>query len=76
MSVLDALGYIKDNLDKDLAYRWSCRMAICGSCGMIHKNALFPIHFTKLSALGLLQGLTENGRLAILNWRSVGDLQK
>ncbi|MGF1726354.1 succinate dehydrogenase/fumarate reductase iron-sulfur subunit [Photobacterium nomapromontoriensis] len=35
MSVLDALGYIKDNLDKDLAYRWSCRMAICGSCGMM-----------------------------------------
>ncbi len=35
MSVLDALGYIKDNLDKSLSYRWSCRMAICGSCGMM-----------------------------------------
>ncbi|OBT16405.1 fumarate reductase [Vibrio sp. UCD-FRSSP16_10] len=35
MSVLDALSYIKDNLDKDLAYRWSCRMAICGSCGIM-----------------------------------------
>lgn len=33
MSVLDALGYIKDNLDGTLSYRWSCRMAICGSCG-------------------------------------------
>ena len=22
MSVLDAIGYIKDNLDKDLSYRW------------------------------------------------------
>ena len=30
MSTLDALGYIKDNLDKNLSYRWSCRMAICG----------------------------------------------
>lgn len=35
MSVLDAIGHIKDNLDKNLAYRWSCRMAICGSCGMM-----------------------------------------
>ncbi len=34
-SVLDAIGYIKDNLDKNLSYRWSCRMAICGSCGMM-----------------------------------------
>ncbi|WP_227699723.1 2Fe-2S iron-sulfur cluster-binding protein, partial [Raoultella ornithinolytica] len=32
-SLLDALGYIKDNLAPDLSYRWSCRMAICGSCG-------------------------------------------
>jgi fumarate reductase iron-sulfur subunit len=33
MSVLDALLYIKDELDGTLAFRWSCRMAICGSCG-------------------------------------------
>ncbi len=31
--VLDALNYIKDNLDGSLAFRWSCRMGICGSCG-------------------------------------------
>ena len=37
-SVLDALGYIKDHLDKDLSFRWSCRMAICGSCGMMVDN--------------------------------------
>ncbi|MCH1923978.1 succinate dehydrogenase/fumarate reductase iron-sulfur subunit [Shewanella sp. C32] len=34
-SVQDALAYIKDNLDKSLSYRWSCRMAICGSCGVM-----------------------------------------
>ena len=34
-SLLDALGYIKDNLAHDLARRWSCRMAICGSCGVM-----------------------------------------
>lgn len=37
-SLLDALGYIKDNLAFDLSYRWSCRMAICGSCGMMVDN--------------------------------------
>ena len=34
-SLLDALGYIKDELEPELSYRWSCRMAICGSCGMM-----------------------------------------
>ena len=33
MSVLEGLQYIKDNLDGSLTFRWSCRMAICGSCG-------------------------------------------
>jgi fumarate reductase iron-sulfur subunit len=32
--VLDALNYIKDKLDGSLSFRWSCRMGICGSCGM------------------------------------------
>ena len=26
--------YIKDQLDGTLSFRWSCRMGICGSCGM------------------------------------------
>jgi fumarate reductase iron-sulfur subunit len=33
--VLDALNYIKDNIDGSLTYRWSCRMGVCGSCGMM-----------------------------------------
>jgi len=33
--VLDALNYIKDRLDGSLTYRWSCRMGVCGSCGMM-----------------------------------------
>jgi fumarate reductase iron-sulfur subunit len=32
--VLDGLNYVKDQLDGTLAYRWSCRMGVCGSCGM------------------------------------------
>ncbi|MDH5628878.1 MAG: succinate dehydrogenase/fumarate reductase iron-sulfur subunit [Gammaproteobacteria bacterium] len=33
--ILDAVNYIKDNLDRSLSYRWSCHMAVCGSCGMM-----------------------------------------
>ena len=33
--ILDALNHIKDDLDGSLSYRWSCRMGICGSCGMM-----------------------------------------
>ena len=32
--VLDALNYIKDEIDSTLSHRWSCRMGVCGSCGM------------------------------------------
>lgn len=32
--VLDALNWVKDNVDGSLTYRWSCHMAVCGSCGM------------------------------------------
>ncbi|MGQ0650046.1 MAG: succinate dehydrogenase/fumarate reductase iron-sulfur subunit [Gemmatimonadaceae bacterium] len=32
--VLDGLNYVKDHVDGTLSYRWSCRMGICGSCGM------------------------------------------
>ncbi len=33
--VLDALNHIKDQIDGTLTYRWSCRMGVCGSCGMM-----------------------------------------
>jgi fumarate reductase iron-sulfur subunit len=33
--VLDAINWIKDNKDGSLTYRWSCRMGVCGSCGMM-----------------------------------------
>lgn len=32
--VLDALIYIKDNIDSTLSFRRSCREGICGSCSM------------------------------------------
>jgi fumarate reductase iron-sulfur subunit len=33
--VLDAINFIKDEVDPSVNYRWSCRMAVCGSCGMM-----------------------------------------
>ena len=38
MTILDGLIYIKENLDGTLAFRTSCRMGICGSCGMLVNN--------------------------------------
>lgn len=34
MTILDGLLYIKEKLDHSLSFRASCRMGICGSCGM------------------------------------------
>ena len=34
-AVLDGLNHVKDQLDGTLSYRWSCRMGVCGSCGMM-----------------------------------------
>ncbi|MFX1444858.1 MAG: 2Fe-2S iron-sulfur cluster-binding protein, partial [Promethearchaeota archaeon] len=34
MSVLEALFFIQDHYDSTLAFRYACRGAICGSCGM------------------------------------------
>ncbi|HEY49670.1 MAG TPA: succinate dehydrogenase iron-sulfur subunit [Dehalococcoidia bacterium] len=41
LTVLDGLIYIKENLDNTLSFRSSCRMGICGSCGMLINN--FPM---------------------------------
>ncbi len=35
LTVLDALLYVKEKIDGSLTLRYSCRMAICGSCGML-----------------------------------------
>jgi len=33
--ILDALNHLKAEVDPTLSFRWSCRMGICGSCGMM-----------------------------------------
>lgn len=56
-SVLDALTWVKDNLDPSLTFRWSCRMAICGSCGFMlnGKPQLGCEHFVRDFAPGPLR---------------------
>lgn len=39
MTVLDGLFYILENLDPSLAFRFSCRGAVCGSCAMLINGA-------------------------------------
>jgi len=40
MTVLTALLWIQDNLDGGVAFRYSCRGAVCGSCAMAINGAL------------------------------------
>jgi len=35
LTVLDALNHIKEKTSAEIAYRWACRMGMCGSCGAI-----------------------------------------
>jgi len=35
MTILDALLTVKSSLDHSLAFRYSCRMGVCGSCGLV-----------------------------------------
>jgi fumarate reductase iron-sulfur subunit len=53
--VLDALNYIKDQVDGSLTYRWSCRMGICGSCGMMVNGE------PKLACATFLSSYAKNG---------------
>lgn len=44
-TVLDALNQVHDHHDGTLAHRWSCRMAICGSCSMmVNKKPVLTCH--------------------------------
>ncbi len=59
MSIIDTLQYIKDNLDGSLSFRWSCRMAICGSCGYMVDGV------PKLGCKTFLRDYIDNGQITI-----------
>ena len=48
MTVLDGLLYIKDNVDETLTFRHSCRMGICGSCGVNVNGKPVPACYTQI----------------------------
>jgi len=41
LTVLGALFYIQEHLDNSLSFRYSCRGAVCGSCGILVNK--FPV---------------------------------
>jgi len=51
MTVLNALIYAKENTDHSLAIRYSCRMASCGSCGMMINRLPRLACYTQVSEL-------------------------
>ena len=52
MTLLDALLYIKENLDETLAFRYSCRMGICGSCAVRVNGKPMPVCNVQVLDLG------------------------
>lgn len=70
MRVLDALKWIKDNVDGTLAYRWNCGNALCGSCAMevngqpvltckteLPKKSIIPITIGPMRSFPLVKDL-------------------
>lgn len=51
-TVLDALFYIQNELDASLSFRCSCRVGMCGSCGMVINGRERLACRTPLSGLG------------------------
>lgn len=52
MTVLDGLWKIKETQDPSLAWRSSCRMGVCGSCGMMVNGRPTLACNTQISELG------------------------
>lgn len=52
-TLLDCLLYIKDNLDETLTFRHSCRMGICGSCGVNVNGKPMLACYTQVLDLGV-----------------------
>jgi len=51
-TILEAMLYIKDNLDETFTFRHSCRMGICGSCGVNVNGKPMLACYTQVLDLG------------------------
>ncbi|MDR1241779.1 MAG: succinate dehydrogenase/fumarate reductase iron-sulfur subunit [Deltaproteobacteria bacterium] len=58
-SLLSALAFTKDTLSPDLSFRSSCRMAICGSCGLTVDG------IPKLACKTFLRDYAHNGKMTL-----------
>src|SRR5579864_5905442 len=59
--LLDVLDLIKDKVDGTLAYRKSCRMMICGSCGMRMDGAAV------LACKTRMYDIAQEGRIPVIS---------
>src|SRR6476660_202104 len=60
-TLLDCLDLVKDRVDGTLAYRKSCRMMICGSCGMRMDGAAV------LACKMRMQPIVESGHVPVIS---------
>ncbi|HLE99588.1 MAG TPA: succinate dehydrogenase/fumarate reductase iron-sulfur subunit [Gaiellaceae bacterium] len=60
-TLLDCLDIVKDRVDGTLAYRKSCRMMICGSCGMRMDGAAV------LACKTRMYDIAESGRVPVIS---------
>jgi succinate dehydrogenase / fumarate reductase iron-sulfur subunit len=60
-TLLDVLDLIKDRVDGTLAYRKSCRMMICGSCGMRMDGAAV------LACMTRMYDIVEAGHVPVIS---------
>src|SRR5438128_2859158 len=61
VTLLDVLDLVKDRVDGSLAYRKSCRMMICGSCGMRMDGAAV------LACKTRMDGIAESGHVPVIS---------
>src|SRR6266699_2749768 len=60
-TLLDVLDVVKDTVDGSLSYRKSCRMAVCGSCGMRMDGAAV------LACKTPMKPLADSGQVATIS---------
>ena len=68
-TLLDCLDIVKDRLDGSLAYRKSCRMMICGSCGMRMDGAAVlacKVRMYEIAQAGQVPVISAMGNLPIV----------
>ena len=57
MTILDALFHIQDYMDPSIAFRFSCRAAVCGSCAL-HIDGKYQLACETQASLGLSKRIT------------------